>query len=405
VRQATWGPELEAAARAVLPEVVAVRRAIHAHPEIGLALPATQATILEALAPFDLDVRTGSAVTSVVADLRGGAGDGPTVVLRADMDALPMPEDTGVEFASKQPGVMHACGHDAHVAMLLGAVRLLHDRRAGFTGTVRFMFQPGEEGFHGARHMIDEGVLADPEPDAAFAIHVTPNVPSGYVAARAGTILAAADEIYATISGRGGHASQPHLSNDPIPVLCEAVLALQTFVTRRVDVFNPAVVTIGSLHAGTTDNVIPETGRLEGTIRTTSEATRSIVHAGIERVLHGIAAAHGMRSEVEIVHGYPVTVNEAAFVERVAGVTKGLFGDQRYFTMPAPAMGAEDFSYVLQKVPGAMVFLGACPPGVGLAEAASCHSNRMLIDEDALAAGVALHAAVALDVLARPPRR
>jgi amidohydrolase len=392
------------AAAALHDDVVAVRREIHRHPELGLALPHTQSVVLDALSGLDVSVRTGSGESTwVIADLHGGLGDGPAVLLRADMDALPLHEDTGLEFTSEHADRMHACGHDAHTAMLVGALRLLHDRRETFAGTIRFMFQPGEEGHAGALGMIGDGVLHDPPVVGAFAIHVTPNIPTGVVASRAGTLLAAADEIYATIRGRGGHASQPHLSNDPIPVLCEAVGALQTLVTRRVDIFHPAVLTIASIHAGTTTNVIPESASLEGTIRTTSRATREAMHDGVVRVIEGIAAAHDMEAEVEVRTGYPVTANDPAFVARVEHVVGETLGLGRWVTMPSPTMGAEDFSFVLEHVPGAMVFLGACPPDTSFVDAPSCHSNLMTIDERAMTSGVALHAAMALDMLASPP--
>jgi hippurate hydrolase len=311
-----------------------------------------------------------------------------------------MPEDTDVEFRSEVEGAMHACGHDAHTAMLAGAARLLHGRRDAFAGTVRFMFQPGEEGFHGARAMIDEGVLADPAVDGAFALHITPNIPSGMVATRPGPIMASDDLVSIELRGRGGHASTPHLGNDPIPVACEIVQALQTFVTRRLDAFDPAVLTITKIRAGTTSNVVPEEARMLGTLRTVSEGTRARAREGIERVATGIAAAHEMTATLDMVPGYPVTVNDPGFARFAAEAATGLLGEGRVFEMPSPVMGAEDFSYVLQQVRGAVAFLGVCPPGADPARAPGCHSNRMVLDEDAMAVGVALHAKIALDFLA-----
>lgn len=388
-------------ARDLLDEVVALRRRIHRTPELGLQLPVTQATVLEALAGLGLDVRTGSATTSVVADLRGGGGDGPTVVLRGDMDALPMPEDTGVDFASEVPGAMHACGHDAHVAMLVGAAHLLAARRDSLRGTVRFMFQPGEEGHGGAPVMIDEGVLDG--VDAAFAIHITPNLPSGWVATRPGPLMASADELFIEVRGRGGHASTPHFAADPVPVACEIVTAAQALVTRRIDAFNPAILTVTQLEAGTTTNVIPETARLSGTIRAVSERSRRLVHEGLTRLATGIASAHGLEATVEIRQGYPVTVNHAAAAARVLEVAGRVLGPDVAVESPAPVMGAEDWSYVLQRVPGAMAFLGVCPPDIpDPRQAPACHSNVMRLDEPAMAAGVALHVAMAVDLLERP---
>lgn len=383
-------------------ELVALRRTIHRHPEIGLDLPLTQSTIVRALQGLDLDVRTGDGLSSVVADLNG-ATPGRTVVLRGDMDALVMPEDSGLDYASELPGVMHACGHDAHVAMLVGAARLLAARRADLAGTVRFMFQPGEEGQHGARSMIEEGVLDG--VDAGFAIHVTPNLPSGWVATRPGPLMASADEFSVVVKGRGGHASTPHLTGDPVPVACEIVTALQTAVTRRVDAFAPAVVTVAQIRAGTANNVIPESAQLSGTIRTTSERTRRRVHEDLVRVAEGIAAAHGMAAEAHIKVGYAVTVNDVDVAGLVLDTARDVVEDgASVVESPAPTMGAEDWSYVLAEVPGAMAFLGVCPPDIAdPREAPACHSNIMRLDEAAMPVGVALHAAMALRLLAGPP--
>jgi amidohydrolase len=383
----------------MLPELVELRRRIHLHPELGLILPETQATVLEAIDGLGLDVRTGDTTSSVVADL--DAGDGPVVLLRGDMDALPMPEDTGLPYASRVDGTMHACGHDAHTAMLVGAVRLLHDRRADLHGRVRFMFQPGEEGHHGARHMIDEGVLDGNEPvGAAFALHVSPNLPSGTVWTRGGPLMASADILEIHVIGKGGHASSPYLANDPMPVAAEIVQALQVMATRRINTFDPVVVTITKMRAGTTDNVIPEKVDMLGTLRAVSEASRTLAIESMQQLVEGIASAHGMRGELTVHHGYPVTVNDddgAEFALRVAG---GLLGAEGAGRMPAPVMGAEDFSYVLQRRPGAMAFVGVCPPGEHPARAHACHSNRMTLDEDAMAVGTAMYAAMAIEYLA-----
>ncbi|MCP3987683.1 MAG: amidohydrolase [Actinomycetia bacterium] len=384
--------------RDILADVVALRRKIHAEPELGLELPQTQAHILDTLADLDLDITTGTSLSSVVATMTGDA-DGPTLLLRADMDALPMSEDTGLDFASTDPGAMHACGHDAHVAMLYGAVRLLHQRRSDLRGTVKFLFQPGEEGFHGAEHCIEEGVLTGPVVDTAFALHISPNIPSGSFATRPGPFMASADEFTMTITGKGGHASSPHMAVDPIPVAAELVLALQAMITRSIDAFNPAVLTVAQIVAGTTSNVIPETAMLKATLRTVSEGTRSQVHDSLHRVAHHVAAAHGCEADVDIRIGYPVTVNDPGVVDLARDVLIDLVGDDQVIDMPAPIMGAEDWSYVLQEVPGCLVFLGVCPPAVAPANAAACHSNRMIIDEDAMAIGAAAHAAMALSYL------
>lgn len=398
-RMAIDPASLLAEARELLPDAVQLRRRIHREPELGLDLPLTQAKILDALADLDLEVATGVALSSVVATLAGD-GPGPTILLRGDMDALPMPEDSGESFASEHGGMMHACGHDSHVAMLAGAARLLHARRSDLRGTVKFFFQPGEEGYHGARLAIEEGLLDAPDVDAAFALHITPNRRSGALATRPGPLMAAADTVRVTVTGQGGHASMPHGAIDPIPVACEIVGALQTLVTRTVDAFKPVVLTVASIHGGTTGNVIPERAELLGTLRTVDERTRSDVHDGIERVVTGVAAAHGCGAVVEIDKGYPVTVNDAGFTGFAVDVLGDLVGEANLTIMDAPIMGAEDWSYVLQRVPGAMVYLGVCPDGDEPRQAHACHSNRMRLDEEAMATGIAAHAAIALSYLA-----
>jgi amidohydrolase len=380
---------------------IELRRQLHRHPEIGLHLPSTQAAVLTAFAELPLEVTTGTTTSSVVGVLRG-TRPGPTYLLRGDMDALPVHEDSGVPFASEVPGAMHACGHDTHVAMLVGAARLLSRRRDELAGQVVFMVQPGEEGFHGARYMLDEGLL-DVVPEApvsgAFALHVSSTLPSGTVNVRPGPMMAAADQWQMTLRGRGGHASEPHAAADPIPVAAEIVLALQSMVTRRVNVFDPAVVTVGHIEAGSTNNVIPGSAFLEGTIRTLSPARRADTVASVERVARHVAAAHEIALEWEHREGYPVTVNDPGVAAQVLETAAALLGPQASVLLPAPLMGAEDFSYVLQKVPGAMAWLGACPPGQDPSTAPANHSNLVVFDEEPLPAGVALYAQMALDAL------
>jgi hippurate hydrolase len=404
--------DLLAAAQAIQDDVVAIRRRIHRHPEIGLDLPATQAVVLDELAKLGIEGRPGKALSSVVAVIEGGQ-PGPTVLLRGDMDGLPLLEETGLDFASEVDGAMHACGHDTHVAMLLGAARLLQERRADLPGRVILMFQPGEEGLGGAKTMIEEGLLdaagkgggggaggAGGRPTGALAIHISTRYPSGEIHLRPGPEMAATDVIRITVRGRGGHASAPHTALDPVVVAAEIVLALQAMVTRRIDVFDPAVVTIAQITAGTTNNIVPETAFLFGTIRSLSEATRAEVRAGVRRVAEGVAAAHGATAEVDLEAGYPVTVNDPDFSAFVTDTAGDLIGPDRVRELRAPIMGAEDFSYVLQEVPGAMAFLGAAPAGVDPASGPQNHSNRVVFDEAAMATGVALYAAVATRHLA-----
>jgi hippurate hydrolase len=379
-----------------LDAAISLRRDLHQHPELGLDLPRTQKAILDGLAGLELDLHVGTALSSVTAVLSTGR-PGPTVLLRADMDALPMDEDTDLPFRSAIPGAMHACGHDTHVAMLVEAAKLLHRRREDLTGNVIFMFQPGEEGHGGAALMLDEGILGLGDGvDFAFAIHATPSVPNGMIATKGGTIMASSDQFTIDVVGRGGHASTPYTALDPIPVACEIVLALQSMVTRRINAFDPAVVTVAQVTAGTTSNVIPERARLHGTIRAVSDFTRQHVREQLEQVAHGVATAHGAIAEVDVHLGYPVTINDATAATWSRELASGILGEHIAIEMPAPVMGAEDFSYVLQKVPGALVFLGMCPEGVQFFEAPPNHSNRMILNESAMAAGIALYAGVAL---------
>ncbi|HEU5159146.1 MAG TPA: M20 family metallopeptidase [Streptosporangiaceae bacterium] len=379
-------------------DLVAFRRDLHREPEVGLDLPRTQEKILAALDGLPIEVGTGTALSSVTGVLRGG-GSGPPVLLRADMDALPLSERSGVPYASTVAGRMHACGHDLHVAMLIGAARLLAARRAELAGDVVFMFQPGEEGHRGAAYMIDEGVLdaAGARPAAAYALHVaSAQLPSGWFATRSGPVLAGADVLEVTVRGVGGHASQPYRAKDPVPAACEMVLALQTFVTRAFDVFDPVVITVGSFHAGTKDNIIPAEARFEASIRSFSEPSHARVREGVVEVVRGIAAAHGLTAEAKFTMSYPVTVADATETEFAVGRVGELFGADRLVRMPNPVPMAEDFSFVLADVPGAFIFLGACPPDRDPATAPYNHSAEAAFDDDVLPSGAALLADLAL---------
>lgn len=394
-------------ARDLLDDMRQLRRTLHQWPEVGNHLPVTRDVVLEALDGLPLDVTLHQTTSGIAAMLTGGK-PGPTVLLRGDMDALPMPEDTGLDFSSKVENQMHACGHDTHTAMLVGAARLLSARAADLPGRVLFMFQPGEEGHHGARYMLDEGLLHVPAHavdgsaspvTAAFAMHITSSSPLGYVATRSGPVMASSDTMRITVKGRGGHASEPYRALDPIPIACEIVQALQTMVTRRVDVFDPTIVTVSKISAGTTSNVIPETAEILGTIRAVSARTRSKVHDGIRRVAEGVAAAHEAEVDVDITLGYGVTVNGNEFTEFTMGVAGDVLGQDRVVRLPNPVMGAEDFSYVIEQVPGTMMFLGGTPLDRNLATAAPNHSNRVYFDEAAMVDGTAVYAAVAMRTL------
>lgn len=392
---------LDHAAR-IRPELVELRRTLHRAPEVGLDLPVTQKTVLDALAGLGLEVGTGpsdSLTTGVVAVLRGGR-PGPTVLLRGDMDALPVVEQNDLPYASTN-GAMHACGHDLHVTGLVGAARLLAERRGDIAGDVVLMFQPGEEGMGGAKIMIDEGVLGatGSEPVAAYGIHVAPGI-RGVFATRPGPLMASSNQLHVTMHGAGGHGSQPQLALDPVPAVAELVTALHTMVGRRFGVFDPVVLSVTQLSAGAAVNVIPPSASLGATVRALSRASIDTLRTETQRLADGIAAAHGVRAEVDFSEQYPVTVNDGASAQTALDVVRGLLGEQRGQLMPNPLMGSEDFSYVLERVPGAFLFLGASPDGVDPATAAWNHSPTVLFDDAVLGDQAAALAAMALHHLA-----
>lgn len=380
-------------ARAIQARLVDLRRRIHEEPEIGLENPATRTKILEDLGDLGLDLTQHERSSGLVAVLRGRR-PGRRILLRGDTDALPMPEATGLSFQSRFPDRMHACGHDAHTAMLAGAARLLAERRDELAGEVVFMFQPGEESYGGAEIMLREGM---PEADGAFALHVAPQIPTGMIGTKPGPIMASFDDFVVEVTGSGGHASMPHDCIDPIPIACEIVGALQSFVTRRIPVTDPGVLSVTQIHGGTAKNVISDSVRLEGTMRALSDATRTKLLEGFPRIVEGIAATHQAKVKIELLPGYPVVVNDASFESFARGVAAELLGERAMISLPTPVMGAEDFAYVLQRTPGAMMLLGVRPSGV--TDPAPCHSSQMMLDENALALGSALHAAVAVRFL------
>ena len=381
-------------------QITALRRAIHAEPELGLHTPLTAGKVRAALAHLPLTWREGPSTSGLVATLTGGAGEGRRVLLRGDMDALEMPEEPGLAFASTFAGRMHACGHDAHTAMLAGAAELLCARRSSFAGEVQFMFQPGEEGHHGARFMIEDALL-EPRADAAFALHIMPNSPHGMIAGRAGPLLASADRFEITVAGAGGHASMPHETRDPVPVACEIVSAIQTMITRRFSVADPVVATVAKIEAGTAYNVIPDTAHLLGTLRTLSAASRARLREELTNLAEHIAAAHGLSATTTIIPGFPVTVCDARAVNLGEAVTAELAGEGRFHRLSHPIMGAEDFAYVLEQTPGAMFFLGVAHEGADWKSCCGIHSARMTIDESVMPLGAALLAGCAERFLAR----
>lgn len=379
--------------------LVGLRRALHRVPEVGLQLPTTQAMVLDAVGGLPLEISTGKELTSVVGVLRGGQ-PGPTVLLRGDMDALPVVEETGLEYASEN-GSMHACGHDLHVAGLVGAAQLLSAHREELHGNVLFMFQPGEEGLGGAGYMLREGLLqaTGDKPIAAYAVHAWSQAAKGIFQLRAGSMMAGSNQLHITVRGKGGHGSSPDKTVDPVPVVAELVLALQTYATRRINVFDPVVITVTQLEAGVAINVIPNWARLGATVRTLSEATFQQLARELPALAERIAAAHGCTVEAEFALQYPVTVNDAERTAEASGVLRELFGADRTETMANPLMGSEDFSMVLDEVPGAFMMLGARPDDVDPDNAPSNHSSVVRFDDAVLGDQAAALAQLALNHL------
>jgi hippurate hydrolase len=391
------------------PELVALRRRLHRVPELDRDLPKTQALVLEGLAGLDLEVTVGERLSSVTAVLRGGGhdGSGPVVLLRGDMDALPVREATGADFASEHEGRMHACGHDLHVAGLVGAARLLHEVRDELPGDVVLMFQPAEETTAGALVMIEEGLLqaAGRPVDAAFCLHVmSSGRPFGTWFSKSGPCGASSDELVVRVVGEGGHGSAPHVARDPLPVACEMVLALQTLVTRRVDIRDPVVLTVGRFSSGTKENIIPDEAEFAATIRTFSRASRTMMEEAVLRLLGGIATAHGLRAEVEWTPGYPPTVNDEAEYAFARDTLVDLFGAERYVEEEFAEPGVEDMAYVLERVPGAYMSVSACAADDPVG-AADNHSPRAVFDDRILADCAAYLAEVARRRLAVPGER
>ena len=393
-------------ARELAGDLSDLRHTLHKHPEIGLDLPVTQGTVLEALSGLDLEISTGTDTTSVVGVLRGTAdvpdAERRTVLLRGDMDALPVAEEVDVPFRSQVDGSMHACGHDLHTTMLAGAARMLTARRHELPGDVVFMFQPGEEGFDGAGVMLREGLLdvAGRRPDAAWALHVMSGLaPRGQVISRGGPLMAASNELHVTVVGAGGHGSAPHRAKDPVPVAASMVTGLQTVVSRVVSPFAPAVLTVGQFHAGTKANIIPDTAMFQATIRCFDDETLDVLERETVRYVQGVAAAHGVEVDVAFHRQYPVTVNHDGEVDVAEQVVARALGEQRFARMPDPITGSEDFSRVLQAVPGAMLFLGACVEGQGWEKAPDNHSPFAAFTDSVLPDGAAVYAELAARTL------
>ena len=372
-------------------DIISLRREIHREPELGFDTRKTAEKVLAALDGLPLDVQTGVAENGLVASLKGG-GEGPTVALRADMDALPIYEETGLPFASETDGKMHACGHDGHTSMLVGAARALCEDhlRERLNGTVKFVFQPAEEGGGGGQVMVEKGVADG--VDSIFALHLWPGLEFGKAATKAGPIMAAADAFEMEIKGKGGHGAMPHMTVDAVAIAAQVVTVLQTVVAREVNPVEPAVLTVGEIEAGTAFNIIPETARLGGTVRTVDADLRQRMPERIEELARGVA--RGMRGDAELNYrfSYPVTRNDAGAAGLALNVAKELFGEDRAVEVEHPSMGGEDFAFFLEELPGAYIWLG-------VGDVSGLHTPRFAFDEEILPQGAALLTALALESL------
>ncbi|MGP6157558.1 MAG: M20 metallopeptidase family protein [Vulcanimicrobiaceae bacterium] len=382
----------------LLDEVIATRRDLHEHPELGFEEFRTAGIVAARLRSLGFDVHEGIATTGVVGVMRGHA-PGKTVMLRADMDALPLREETEHAYRSKSDGKMHACGHDGHVAILLGAARLIAERSSELAGTLVLCFQPAEEGKGGAKAMVEEGLIERFRIERAYGLHLFSQLPTGVLGFRAGEFYASSDSIEITIRGEGGHGAAPHLSIDPILVAAEFVSAVQKVVSRQIDPLEPAVVTIGAIHGGTTHNVIPSSATMLGTVRAFDQGVREMMAGRIERVLAGVCASSGASYDFSYLWRYPVTSNDPRQNAYVRALAARMFGE-RCVVDAERHMGAEDFSFFAQKVPACYFVLGAN----GSRETSYPHHHgKFDLDEDALATGVAMMTALALDAPTHAP--
>ncbi|ATY10100.1 amidohydrolase [Amycolatopsis sp. AA4] len=400
--------DLHEDARSQQDDLAQLRRELHREPEIGLDLPRTQERVLRELDGLGLEISTGTETTSVTAVLRGegsarDATEPRTVLLRADMDALPVQEATGLDFAATN-GAMHACGHDLHTTSLVGAARLLHTHRDRINGDVVFMFQPGEEGWDGAGVMLKEGVLdaAGRRVDAAYGLHVFSSMlPSGQFASRPGTLMSASHKLLVTVHGEGGHGSMPHRAKDPISAAAAMITALQTMITRRLDIFDPAVLTVGVIRGGTKRNVIPATAEFEATVRCFSDDTAALLDTTIRETIDGVARANGVTADVVFENEYPVTVTDVDETAFGAEVVRETIGEQYYTELPNPVAGSEDFSRVLAAVPGTFLGLGALMPGLEPHTAPNNHSPYADFDPSVLSRAATVYAELAVRRLDR----
>ena len=376
-----------------------IRRELHQIPEFGLDLPKTQQLILREVESLG-EITLGRDLTSIVLVIRG-AQPGPSVLLRADMDALKVVEETGLPYASTN-GYMHACGHDLHMAAGIGAARLIHANKHQLKGSVAIWFQPGEEGHHGADVMIEENMLlaSGEKPIAAYGLHVFTALPLGAVTSKPGPMMASAGDLHATFYGSGGHGSMPWLSKDPITPMVEAISSLQVMLNKTFDQFDPVILNVGWIRAGddATTNVIPDTASFGATVRTFSEVNTKKLHELAPKLIHQVAEAYGVKAEVSFSRATKVLVNDAAAVERVRKVARELVGNG-YQDMDKPIAGGEDYASIVAEVPGAFIFVGACPPEIDYQTAPTNHSSKAQFDDSVLPLGAALLASLAFEHL------
>lgn len=394
-------PDYLAEAQTLFSYIQTLRRDFHQHPELGFQEVRTAGIVARELRALGLEVTTGVAETGVVAVLEGSArrkdgAPGPVALLRFDMDALPITEETGAAYASQNPGVMHACGHDGHTAIGLTVARLLHAHRDELAGAVKFVFQPAEEGLGGARRMIEEGVLANPRPDASFALHLWNDKPLGWIGVTPGPAMAASGRFEIRVTGSGGHGASPHLTRDPIAAAAQIITALQTIVARNVRPLDAAVVSVTLLEAGTTYNVIPPVAVMKGTYRSYRPATHQLLKERMEKIATGVADALACTAEVAFWDGTPAVVNEPQLTARVQQLAARLFPEAE-IDSEERMMGAEDMAFIMDEVPGCYFFIGSNNPSAGLD--APHHHPRFDFDERALTRGAALMATVAADFL------
>lgn len=389
--------ELLLRAQTLKEELVELRRQLHQIPEFALRLPKTQARLLEAVGDLG-EITLGKDLNSIGLLIRGGK-PGPTILLRADMDALSVKEETGLAFASTN-GFMHACGHDLHMAAAVGAARLLFEERENLKGNVLIWFQPGEEGHHGADIMIEEGFLelSGERPIAAYGLHVFTSLPLGVVTSKAGPMMASAGDLNVTFFGAGGHGSMPWLSKDPVTPMVEAISALQVMLNKRFDQFDPVILNVGWIRAGdtATTNVIPDTASFGATVRTFSERNTQLLHQLAPELIHSIAKNYGVTATLEFSRATKVLMNDPKAIEVVEQVAKELVGESSYSIMPTPMAGGEDFASIVHQVPGAFVFVGACPPEIDPDTAPTNHSTRAQFDDSVLPLCASLLAGLAL---------